>query len=125
MPAPRLDRHVSSLVARPGGATRALLVGGSLGGFPFGVQAFEGDLGLGNDRALLALRVVAGVGRASDATLGRGPCGELELSNLGGNHAWTRERIVLLLGQQMPGKDRELARDRDRGDVATATGTDA
>jgi hypothetical protein len=53
-------------------------------------------------------------------TLGAG--GELERAQLLGPGGGPLERIVLLLGLQVPGDHHELARDGDGGDVRAASG---
>lgn len=51
-----------------------------------------------------------------------GPGGELERAVLLGQRRRAPERILLALGQQLPGEPHELARHRDRDDVRPAPG---
>src|SRR5439155_14862972 len=105
--------------------TRALLLGRLL---PVGDEPLVGGLGLARELhfplALLFERGDAGLAAPSRAPALR-TGSELELAQLSPRQRRAPEGVVLVLGEQVPEQDHELARDGDRRPARAAPGRGA
>src|SRR3954451_12873092 len=92
-----------------------------------GDEDLVGAFGLLGDLLLFVAALLVVVGGTRDsvvAAAGWRPGGEFELAPLVADQTGPGERIVLVLGDQMPGEDCEFAGGGDDRDLETAAGLD-